>query len=257
MESKILIIRTIFCPNSKYCDITIKNLVNLFESLKSVRGYDMIVHICGWSNGFKARINSIIDVYSSLYKINVEYWQVNYGKYKMLNEVVLKNSEKYEYIFYSDHDIYFPNGVVELLTAAVNIFRRETNYKIGLVAPNYLGDNRHQGTVLNSNELFGELKKQYDMTSFGLGCYIAIAKYFGSEKLEYVSVYGLDDYYLSKRLFDNGYLCVVMENIYVEHPYDDNKEYDEWKVNIVNKLITKKNIFGSSLEDSINFWNSN
>lgn len=264
----ILIVRSIFCPNYEHLQICVNNLINLFIKLDYQKKdkNTFTLYICGWiKQQYIIEIANTILLYQNLFKnVITEYWSLNYGKYKIINNIIDKCND-YDYIFYSDHDIIFKHNTNMLFYYLSEIleYRVNNKYKVGIVMLNQLEDIRHQYDIyentvtINNNEYiypnFG------NFTSIASGCFYTSCKIFSLlDKFPFDIVYGLDDYYIIKNLYKHLYIGVVIKDYYVIHPCSKNELYNEWKKDsikyYINNIGKKDNNYYSKIEKSMNLW---
>jgi hypothetical protein len=271
---KILIVRSIFCPDLKHLRICASNLVNLFTKLRFQKPdnhkYAYTLYLCGWAK--KQYINDLKQAVDLSREDNIfkdiifDLWALNYGKYKILNAVIDK-CESYDKFFYSDHDIIFKHRTSTLFTILDNVLNYEVkNYKVGIVMLNQLEDVRHQcdiyENVISCDGVSYIFPNFGNLTSIASGCFYADCKVFKSLSTFSVdTVYGLDDYHIIKKLYDKLLIAVVVKDYFVVHPFDDDEKYSEWKIDNVKKAINK--LYGSDkngnnyyleIEKSMNLW---
>lgn len=157
-------------------------------------------------------------------------WDVNYGKYKIIN-TISKLSANYKAIFYCDHDIR-----VEITQEILKYLYKQTYY-CGLLALNQIGDNRHQNDIY-SNYHKSNLVYPNITGSIATGCFMIGGEVMSKVELKEVAVYGLDDYYLANFLGSLGYIPMVILDYHCIHPYDMGNDYKEWKRELIRALIS-------------------
>jgi len=274
-QTHILIARSIFCPNSIHYDITTNNLLSLFNFLTSVKkpGIIFSLYVVGWLKyTYIEYITKIIKLYSHLFKeVKYDLWLINYGKYKMLNNLK-QQSNSYDAVFYSDHDIKMPvesyNNTNFFNNLHMAIHHTINNMQIGLIALNHLEDVRHQCDIYQNHATINDVNYMYpDLGQHGsiaCGCFYIKGNVFHEIKdFKLYTVYGMDDYYLLKKLHNKGYINVVIENVFVIHPFNDDYKYNEWKTNKIINILENinghdkiKNIdYYKDIQQSNNFWN--
>lgn len=270
--NKILIVRAIFCPDYEQFKITFENLYNLLNYISSIKSniFSLDLLVIGWS---KSNYSNYFNILNKLYRdsklfnnIFEEIFKINYGKYKILNHVK-SIANNYDGIFYSDHDI-----SIDLDHYGLNIFRlfydatttMINDKKISFIALNQKYDVRHQFNIYQNKITINKTEFVYpNLGSFGAiadGCfYIDGMEFSKMQDLELNTVYGLDDYYLLKGLYELGSIGVVAKDIFVKHPISNNFEYIEWKKNKVLNLVknlknNKKFDYQIEIQQSNNFW---
>lgn len=241
---KILIVKSVFCPNKNYFNITCNSLHKVNNYIKQFDiKFDLL--LIGW-NSFNFDYDNL-----SFDSIFTEFWPINYGKAKIFNSCIdfVKNS-KYKNLIYLDHDIYF-DEYFDLKKIS------EITPKYGLVAFNHRMDCRHRPTIYINSSNFDELRIVWPNDDLGIasGAFIIDAdKFRNLEYFELDSVYGLDDYHLCQQLTKQNYRNVVIANCYIIHPFDNNKEYGEWKKDNVKRMINNDLHYYRNIEESMNFF---
>lgn len=271
---KVLIARSIFCPNYDYLQTCCSNLVNLFLKMKfqkqDINDERLLtLYLCGWiKKEFIVEIKNTVDmILNDNIFVNIIYdlWSLNYGKYKILNNII-QICHDYDKVFYSDHDIIFKLHINNLFTLLENILDyRVGSYTVGIVMLNQLEDVRHQCDIYENEIDEKGIKYIYptigNFTSIASGCFYIDSKNFielGNFDLK--AVYGLDDYYIVKKLYDKLIIAVVTKDIYVRHPFNNCKKFSKWK-EISTKTMMRYIIEGgvndnyySDIEQSMNIW---
>lgn len=261
----ILIVRSIFCPNEEYLKICATNLINLFIMLSYQKSntYIFTLYLCGWvKKQFIIEIEKTCNIYKDLFfEILTDFWSLNYGKYKILNNI-LKKCSLYDNLFYSDHDIIFEYSTDLLFLHLDNIinYKVTPEYKVGIVMLNQKEDVRHQYDIYENEITLNNINYIYpyfkNFTSIASGCFYSNCKIFYLIK-EFIveNVYGLDDYYIIERLYKENYIAVVLKDYYVTHPYSHNRKYNDWKKdNIINIINNNNSDYYEQIEYSMNMW---
>ena len=258
---KILFVKSIFCPNINFFNTCIKSIINMNIFVNLIDDIECDILIIGWIKNFKKRLKLIIKMiplkFSNIY-INI--WNINYGKYYMLNRMLdyCKENNSYDLLIYLDHDIEFSFNKFNIIRLALKSYNYLDNENIGLVAFNQLEDVRHQKNIYENEININGVKYIYpnNFQSIACGAYYISYKIFSNlNRFEIKSVYGLDDYYLLKQLHEKGYNNIVIKNYFVIHPFNKIEKYDKWKIKSICDLIEYKNInYFKAIEDSNNLW---
>jgi len=257
-----------FCPDEYNFHITIDNLINLFDLVKisDIKSISLHFILLGWvkKDEYKNIISKLIQNNSYLFITHyIFYWPLNYGKYYLFNKIKqITNLLDNYYIFYSDHDIVFPLPTFpkNFFTIGISVF--DNDPKIGLIALNQIDDIRHQNDIYQNNIEINNIHLIYpndcNFGSIADGCFIVRSHAFHLiESFHLYNVYGLDDYYLVKKLYDKNYKSLVFMNIFIKHPFYYNIEYSNWKKKQILDMITGENInYYLKIQESMNFWNS-
>lgn len=260
---RILIMKSIFCPNEKYLNISIKSFykINIFMGL--VKDIDFDILMIGWAHIYGNHIMAASTGIGA--RVIYELFTINYGKYKMLNHMihVMHTHQEYDAVVFLDHDIYFDVRDIDRFRKLVRLVAHPhmlmDGANIGLIAFNHKNDIRHQPTIYDNQDAstglvfvypnIGERDGAIANGAFMLSRQAAIAlDYF-----ELKTVYGFDDTLLCRQLENKGMRNVVARDIYVVHPFDNNVKYTEWKKNnIINTANgTIKNYY-RNIEESMN-----
>ncbi|QKF94563.1 nucleotide-diphospho-sugar transferase [Fadolivirus algeromassiliense] len=265
---KISIIKSIFCPTDKYFNISCNAIKNLCELINNNidNSLNFDITIIGWikQQHYGDDIIKIVDDNINN-NSNIRYilWNLNYGKYYMFNKLQEIIDNNTSYILYADHDILFNIDHIKLFSDLIALYQYKINNKnIGLIALNHLEDNRHKISLYcNENKItINDTTLYYisnnDYGSMACGCIFLSYECFKLlNKLDNISVYGLDDFNIIKKINDNNYISILTPHISIIHPFDENVEYIKWKENTVKLLIENKQFdYYKSLESSINFW---
>lgn len=263
---KFLVVKSVFCPNRDYYDTTIKSIVknNIFIELLQRKEKKLCIDtlFIGWINRYNDLFNSFIEVYKMKYNdIYRDLWPLNYGKYELYNRMIdfVRSNNNYDFILYMDHDIYFDFTCIDLFNSISDLQNCKINDKnLGIIAFNQKLDVRHQKDMYENTLSFSNFTLCYPSRdgSIASGAFIIYPDVLTQiEYFDKITIYGLDDYYLAKRLTDRQYINVVIGNLYVIHPYDSNDRYTVWKKNHLLKLINgERNSYYSEIQNSVNFW---
>jgi hypothetical protein len=268
---KILIIKSLFCPTKHYLDVTIKSIVktNIYFNLLDKKNcndhiFSDILFI-GWINRFEKDFLSFIENYKLIFEnIYQDFWYLNYGKYELINRIIdfSKKINNYDYILYMDHDVYLDFNSVNIFIHIKNLQKFTIDNKpLGMIAFNQTQDVRHQNDIFENKIMCDDLELVYPSKNGAIasGAFIAQPDRFASmTHFNKLTIYGLDDYFLTGRLLELNYINVVISNISIVHPFDSNDRYSVWKKNHLLKIINVRNndsMYSIELQESINFWN--
>lgn len=262
---RLLIIKSLFCPNNTHLDLLLDSIFKLNKYFElSDHNYEIDLLLIGWSNKYADKINLYLSLlkihFLNIYKI---YWKINYGKYKIFNEIqVFLKNHNHDYMMYFDHDIHLEFNHMKIFDEAFfKIFEEKINEElIGILYLNQTPDCRHQNSIYenSSSVLSNVICWSYDLSSYASGAFVMPTKIFIKiDSFDLISVYGLDDYHLSLKIKSLKYHCGVLKNIYAIHPFNTCKKYSNWKYSLVKKLIENKMIsYDLTVQESINFWNN-
>lgn len=263
---KILFVKTVFSPNHHFLTINFNALTNFLDLLEycNLDSIEPTVLILGYTNSINL-INQLLIDRKGKYPIVTNFWSVNYGKYyafNQINQYLLCN--RHDYVFYNDHDIIFDFDNSNLIKQLIECFESGVTInskKIGAIFLNQKEDCRHQPSIYQNQIRIDQKLYVYpaeaDITSVASGCFILKSDILTeNEPFELISVYGMDDYYLIKKL--SKYCYVVSIDLYCIHPYENTTYYNEWKKNMILTLIScnlKLNYsYLQSVTESHNLW---
>ena len=249
-----LIIRTLFSPNKEYLTINMNGIINTSRYLN---GCDLL--IIGWANDFQDEINQFIKNHKLNFgSIKTIFYHFNYGKKQIYNDLI-QFDENYEYYIFLDHDILF-DDVIDL-QSIYKLFDYQINGKnIGMIIFNQTEDCRHQHDIYTYHCKLINFNLCWPKKNESIACGSIITKkiFFSNlVKFDLDSVYGLDDVYLTNQYDTLGLAKIILQDIFVIHPFDQNISYCQWKKESVIKMINgkKNNYYADVLESKI-FWKS-
>lgn len=295
MQQAFYIVKTVFCPNSHYLKISLNSLFNLLEVIKlnienTPINYNYTIYITGWvrKKEFKERISFFISKLKTTFdkKLNtktvlniiLDLWLINKGKNHLFVE--LSKTKIDGLLFYLDHDILLPYDLL-LFDKLYFICNSQKHLNFGYFALNQEPDCRHQFRIYeNTTTLDYSFNNSMITINYpnhpvngciASGCFVLLTEYLHILKdIPVFTVYGFDDYYITKLLENNNIKVAVVSSITVTHPYDNinhhNDTYKNWKKEkiktIAHQLYTQKNIsdrkhteyYYKSMQSSINLW---
>jgi len=256
---RILILKSVFCPTEHYLDVTLSSLYKLSIFVNLITDVEFDLLLVGWVHNFR----SYIDLSSKLCKfaynnIYHELWTLNYGKYKILNymiDFINSSSNEYDCVMFFDHDVYLDILSISKFKSIANLIN---NDKLGLIAFNQKGDVRHQIAIYENSDTIGDLKIVWPNNDFigpiaTGGFILSKASLLKLDKFNLISVYGLDDHFLCKQLSNKKLLNIVINDIYITHPFDNNEKYILWKKeNIIKTANGNIDNYFKNIEESMN-----
>jgi hypothetical protein len=282
-----LLVKSLFCPNEYYYTITLKSLIkiNMFFSLIKHKfnknptndnqtnddhpnNIMIDIYCIGWVNNFTNHVIKFLESnLTDIDNIDTNFFDLNYGKYHTLNQMIdyVKSHIVYDFVIYMDHDVYFDvNCVNDFFNLRYLIDHQINNKNLGLIALNQKKDIRHKKDIYENEENFMNYRIIFPSCtgSIANGCFmISPNTLIQIPHFELFSIYGLDDYYLDKQLIKMNFLNVVIDNVYVIHPYDNNDKYTAWKKNKILKMINNHSHshnnhddYFQQIQDCNNFW---
>lgn len=255
---EILVIRTLFIPNEDYLSVNINSIKNTRDYIKKQTGnYHLL--LIGWSHKFNANINPLLNLCEDTFMTSsVIHYDINYGKYRIMQDIMQYIYKKsYSYILYVDHDILFDTKIN--ITNLLILFDHSIdNQQLGLLLFNHTTDIRHQVDIyenqkcINDHELCWSTVK----SSMACGAFITKKDFFETIKLsEPVAVYGLDDIFLIESYEKKNLKTVVLKNIYINHPHNNDEKYNKWKIEQIKQIICNNTSYIKSIQDAYSFWN--
>jgi len=268
---KFLLVKSLFCPNQQYYETTIKSIVkiNIFMKLLD-NSIDLLVDVLyiGWINNHTDAFDKYLQLcgsqYSNIYK---ELWKINYGKYKIYNNMIdfvkwmKQKNINYDFIIYLDHDIHLDFDSIDLFRSISSLEKYQIDSsRLGICALNHMEDIRHQTDIYADQYTACDFQilRPTRVGSIASGAFIIFPDVLiRLDRFDLLTIYGLDDYQLDQKLINMGYVNVVIGNLFAVHPFDDNKQYTVWKKNHLLQMIDGKCQANYYLEiqESINFWN--
>lgn len=238
-----LVVKSIFTPDHlQYC--------RTIESIESMPVIDARYLFIGWA---KTGINQIKNAIKRFNNPEIHFYTKNFGKLKILRDVrdfSIKNG--IEYIFYLDHDIYWPENNIN---PAFNLL--DTPYQgmnIGIVVLDQKEDSRHKYSMC-ANTTFNGFNISSTNDPSALACGSFVIKSHIIPNLPLVSVYGIDDYLLCKYILDHGLKLVLLRDIFVHHPICSDTDYKKWKYNATLQAFNSPEPYLQNVNESVNYWN--
>ena len=225
----ILIIKTIFAKDKNFIDVnitSIKSFLNYISDNKNKITFKLFGWIYNNEDNFLKELNVCYELFNE-----------NYGKMYLLKNIkkYISNYEDYDFILYADHDI----SIIDTnILENIEINNIVNNKKIIMCSFNQEPNNRHS-QIVYSNEIIINKNKYYyhENNSFiATGCFIVKPYFFKYlENIIITQNYGTEDIYIGKIINDNNFISLLSEKK-VYHPFDINKEYEEWKIKQIYKL---------------------
>lgn len=248
---RILIIKSLYVPNETFMNQNINTIERFLKYLATLnKRYEIAIKIIGWVNPridgelimcFKSRIESLKKTLENM-TINIEFWDVNLGKKYIFRElkIIFPTYHTYNYIIYADHDISPIDDLISSRIALGTILRSKI---VAIVTFHQEPDNRHNPRAYQNNVKIMDINFYYSdhCSDIASGCFITTPYYFdifSNMRSEYV--YGDEDILIPQILKDNNLINIISEKK-VEHKYDNDKIYAEWKRNIILKIINGTN----------------
>ena len=243
MESLPVLIKSIFVPTKRHYGICRDSILN---NLNNLRSQISEIYVVGWvGKQFRRDMEKYLLYLQKCTDIQIrtELWSGNFGKYYLFKNIKLDHQN----YLYLDHDI--------LLSGTLPDYR-DLNHMFGILYLNQKGDCRHKHLgeihVVDGHRVSQETHPG----AFASGAFISTRKVMQEiqDKIELKSVYGLDDYHISKISSEAGYRNGLLIDTYVHHPPEPSEEYTEWKAEQIRSVINGKTNYGRSIEEANNFW---
>jgi len=236
----IIFVKSLFCPNNQYFNITYNSITNNIESILSslsiIKKFgDIKIIFIGWvSNEFREIISNFCSIFINIIDVQYIFWDDNHGKIKLYYDVFSGLADKL--ILYSDHDIIMNTNFWDCLENVNKIMSDESDFGLfGLLALNQLEDCRHHCTndcvqkiIHNENILIAH---HDDIAG---GCFFIKNDTYINPP--FYHVYGFDEKYIS--LCIQGKKTGILLNRYITHPYaNDEITYKKWKINNIIRSL--------------------
>ena len=249
---KFIFISPVFCPNDYMFE---RNIKSIESSIKFILPKVEIYLIGGYcaKQEYWEKIETLLNKDNT--SIKIYKGKKNKGKAynvnKMINYVNLKNIE-YDYILTCDSDIIFIEDII-------HYFKKLNFDNHGIIALNQLEHSCHIKNNLEKKiELHNGIKIKFYYSPNGThiagGCwFIKREAWLMSGGYKVFGVYCSDDATLLKDISNLGFKVCICDNLKVIHPFDNNKEYAEWKYKTSLKILDLE----EAIKESDKFWKNN
>ena len=234
----ILIVQCVFCATSEQLHSALSSLQSMEQIIKSQKD-KFLIHLEGWFktndlyNSYKQYVNKIN------LNISLKRNGINLGKAYILNKISVPTDVKY--ILYMDGDLKIKN--VPFLSERLKSMQEKVG---GLIVLNQTGDNRHNMSVyVNSLRMSGYQNFLETMYNPNNGIGVAGGAFFISkclyERRRYpmLTIHAIDDMIWIKQLIECECEVMIIHDICVEHPFENNKKYFEWKISNRKRALNK------------------
>lgn len=254
-----LVARSLFIPNKKYLEINLKSIQNTNEYFKNQSGIFYLL-LVGWIGNYRNEIDNFINNFDSVFKsIHIIYYTFNFGKYRIIQDIIkYLNKQSVTNIVYLDHDVMYDTNINSDFQKIIDLFDISINgEKIGLLLYNQKNDNRHQSDIFDNHVIINNYNLIWSSLSHSMACGAFISKKTHISQIIFnkpISVYGLDDMYLIDAIAKKKLMTLIMKDIYIDHPYDNNDKYNKWKKIIIERVINKSISYFESIHESHLFW---
>jgi hypothetical protein len=228
---KILIIKTIFVKNESFIEANNESIKSFINYIDKNKQYNITMKLFGW-------INNIDNMFLEKLNVNYRLFDKNYGKMYLLNNIqnFINNYDTYDIILYADHDIIITD--MSILDDLVIFDELINNKKLAICSFNQYSNNRHSSIVYLNKITINNIKYYYNDNNVFVasGCFI-MKPYFVPylEKIRSTNIYGDEDILIGRTVNENNLISLISSKS-VFHPFDTDKEYEEWKKNEIYKL---------------------
>lgn len=274
----ILLIQPIFAPDVVQTQRNIDSIKSLGVYLKthSTDGFNFMVIMGGWAKSDDLW-NLIVNEGKTQFgpTFNPVRFDKNYGKAFVVNNLyksVISQNNNVDVLMSADSDIIFPLETPHMFTRLVVAAEKMVEVKKqpwGLIGLNQLQhgchfkscyENQVEYEVTIRNQQFKEKIVWPSITSgIAGGCLFINRQYWdkvGGYDVERAKVYGPDDAYLLYFCGPNGFSWQMSDSIGIIHPFDNNKEYSEWKVKSCQYTAHHpEQKHEETITNADNFWN--
>ena len=264
-----LFVQPIFGPSQHHLQRNLDS-VRSMKNLLEKHPEDVKMLFGGWciNDEFWNTISNEISSAFGNKILEIRRFDRNYGKAHIVNELMSKpEASEYKYILSADSDIVFitPNMFERLHKCAeISEIRKKTQF--GLISCKHLLNDRNWPSAtqrsfefynpkLNTKEkvVWGNLPM-----GIGGGCWMFSRKAWDKHKgYRLQGVYAGEDAYFSYNMKPLGLSWQIAESIPVEHPWDTDKEYEDFKLRICVRDTNgiDKDTIEPQIQEMEEFWN--
>lgn len=249
-NNSLQIIQTIFCPNKYHLQRQKDSLKSLNESNKPIH---TDIYLEGWTANdelWDSLVSYIKDL--NLSSVYIKRRKENIGKSKIVNNIM--NKGEFNNILYMDSDIILEKDTI------MRLLKIQLEYPHSLLVPNYKEDCRHnlliQKNVITTRDNDVLLSSENCIGISG-GIYLIRQEIMKSYPFRENGPYSPDDIHFFEDLVKDNINIFICKEIFVIHPFDNNKKYSEWKqsksMNLYHKDLSKEEI-EVLIKDSYKIW---
>lgn len=261
----LLFLKSLFIPYESFIEknmISIKSLINslLFVTILLITiNAKVIVRFEGWitpdvdHNIIIDRIKLLIHNSELCLDVSFKIYDTNYGKKYMLKNVsnLLKTIEC-DIIIYADHDIVFTESssdYISILITKGHPLNTYINHRlIKVISFNQDIDRRHHSLIYANTSIVDINDTTYCVPKTNIhvatGCFISDRDLYDLLKFINIdgdsSIYGDEDILIGEMLDKQNMLNLVTLNHTVQHPYETDTSYVNWKMNCIFQTIAHK-----------------
>lgn len=251
---KIFFLKSLFVPTLEFIEANKNSIKSLFIVINSLdrTKFKISLRFEGWINKTILSLLSVNDIVTFIQKVNIHnddvhynFYDNNYGKcYTLKNNANIIN---HDYIFYADHDIIFSDSISAYLNdIVVNNMTPFNSYynekQVLLVSFNQQLDIRHNYYIYSSHVVINNMPYHIsDKTNkhIATGCFICINLNLCND-IQTDYIYGNEDIQIGGILDLINGLNIVPINVFIIHPFNNNKKYNLWKTNQILHILSKK-----------------
>jgi len=233
----IIIIQSIFIFDIIQEKRWIDSLISLDNFLEN-NNIEIELYIIGYNNISKENILVNFKHIKKYIKLLL-FTDKNYGKSYNVNYILNTINENQDFLFYMDGDI--------ILLKYENLFDKLidiSKHNFGIIALNQQQDCRHNPMIYLHQIQIENITLLHSDSEYGIAGGVYFMKFELAKKyrLKEVGIYGPDDTLLIKELRKDGYVSVVVKDIYVIHPFENNENYKKNKNEIISQYFLNNEV---------------
>ena len=254
-------VQPIFAPNIEMLNKNLESIRTFFDYYDKM-GYEFQCIFGGYAatDELWNEIESYIESRKK-HAIIVRYAK-NYGKAHVINDLTKYLGDS-EYFLTADSDILFNINQADMIARLIEAFEesRKRQLNPALIALFQEESNCHVLDACYQNKYYYQGAFEYEMVckpngdgGVAGGCLFISSDFWkrvGGYKV--LGVYAADDGNLMRDAKNMGYSFLLSNSIRCIHPFENNREYQNWKVQTSSKILD----LDTAIEDSNNFWKSN
>lgn len=275
----ILVIQPIFAPSKEQAYRNINSIYAMGEYLKEhgTDGITINVIYGGWAMNdelWEMVVKAGVDSFGEAFKNSVKRFDKNYGKASVVN-YLYKNSIQtnpgVQAIFTMDSDIIVPKNLEHMFTRLSIAAEKSVELKKrpwGLIGLQQLEHGCHFKSCWENQAEYNLSIKDKTYTEkivwpsipsgIAGGCLFINREYWdkvGGYDQNRAKIYGPDDAFLLSYCGQLGYTWQVTDTIGIIHPFDNDAEYQTWKVQTCQHTAQHpEERYEDHLENAEKFW---
>jgi hypothetical protein len=257
-------VQPIFTPNKELLDRNLDSVRSFFKYYTK-NGYSFSCVFGGYSANDELwdEITGEIDKLAVEAKaiVHVKRFSKNYGKAYVVNALV-KEFVSTDYFLTADSDIQYDENEADIIGRCLDAFdeARRIHLNPSLIALNQEQNNCHLLGHCYENKYpyvgkFGDemLCRPNGGGGVAGGCLFILADFWRKvDGYKVLGVYAGDDANLMLDSYRNGYHFFMADSIKCIHPFEDNREYLNWK----SRVCPQAGPLNASMIEANTFWNS-